>query len=283
MAVRRAALAAAAVSGALGVSRQLFPESSTASQRSPTHNVPKPLEARVKTMAKEMGIPNADEIKVFISTGLSAMSAGSTFSTGAVIGVPRTALALQNYLLAQEELVLGGRQVVWDTELGRRLLRSLVPSDEALAYQLAFSIAHELVHIQKNDPLFRAALLPACILFCWLAWEGGLQTAVQRLPPAFRIPVQVGMLAAAGAGTYSLMVVTNRLKEFRADRVAVDSDPSGRLAKGAEQFFLKRLEMQSIIREMTGKGDASGFTADGEMIGNYSHPLLRGRMKRIQS
>ena len=112
-------------------------------------DVPETCREQFKEVAVKLGLKNsAQKVTLFVNEGFHAVSAGSTwFPAGAVIGLPRWYLYQTEEEVATSGLKFQGRNIQWDSELGETVKFCYVPTKD----MIAFTIGHELAHIQRLD------------------------------------------------------------------------------------------------------------------------------------
>ena len=112
-------------------------------------DVPETFREQFKEVAVKLGLKNsAQKVTLFVNEGFHAVSAGSTwFPAGAVIGLPRWYLYQTEEEVATSGLKFQGRNIQWDSELGETVKFCYVPTKD----MIAFTIGHELAHIQRLD------------------------------------------------------------------------------------------------------------------------------------
>jgi Zn-dependent protease with chaperone function len=203
-------------------------------------NEPPPeLVDHVRKIAHFMGLPNVERINVFLTKGLTSMAFGSLWlPNGATIGLPRSVLFKNAEDVKGSFLGLTGKPIDWNSEMGRSLAASLLPS----AQQINFVIAHEVGHLKHHDWLPRTVLPSVTLVIAY--------HASRAIPPYF-VPhrslagFSLGM-AVSLAIYLQLIASLSRWQEFRADKMAAQCSAS--YARGGLDHFSKRMKIDSVLK-----------------------------------
>eukprot|EP00051_Salpingoeca_urceolata_P000037 m.32491 g.32491 ORF g.32491 m.32491 type:complete len:284 (-) comp10048_c0_seq1:370-1221(-) len=225
-------------------------DNTVAPLRDTRYEPPAGLQERTTELARQLELPNPDNVKVFVKHGTSAVSAGSCLtSAGARIGVP--CWFLDQVQHSAGAVAVQGQVVSESRE--RRIRDMLTPTPE----QRDFVIAHELVHIKRHDGLMSTAVQA----FLLLAARPLLLFATDR-HSMLRVPARFVCLACV-----PLVMVVNHMQELTADRLAVALGP--RFRTGARHTLDKALALNREFEEP----DAASWT----------HPALRTRLAQLDS
>lgn len=202
---------------------------------SPAH-----IRNRVQTIALNLGVAHAERIRVFISPGLSARTAGTTLlESGAVIGLPRTALAKHADDPVLSTLRVGSYKL--DSGMARSVRELLVPSPQ----QLDFTIAHECCHLRGHHQIVRSGWSCLSLVGAYHLWEASLRHCPG---PAMKI---LSTFSCTLALVFSRTCL-NWSQELLADYRAGASCP-GRATAGAASMT-QRLQLNCLLKQLGNEG-----------------------------
>ena len=246
-------------------------------EQSCLQKVPDRCRVQFDEVAKKFGYENTDNITLFVNQGVYPFSAGSPLSpTGAVIGLPRWYLFETTDDVENSGIKFQGRDIKWDSELGVMIKECLLATDDTIA----FSIGHELAHIQRIDyKLFNAVFAPA-----WLYITFRVANATPRF---LKLHTAIDIVLKLCICRMSYLIYKRvNLKAyhgvvFKADEDAAKCDP--RMAQGGVDFFSKRQQLNLILRRLHGQEGKRYYTKDGNEVESYIYPTLTDRLKRVKT
>lgn len=220
----------------------------------------------------------------FAAYGFHPVSAGVPwFPAGCLIGIPA------NYKNTAEDgsgivdrmLVVGGEEVDWNSDVGKRLRDTLIFSSDAQK----FSLAREAVHAQSSGPVIQASVAPACFAAVCFSSVGlkqllGLYSGPMLLRGVFNL-----LAIALGFTGYCLCYDSiSQWLDYRADRKVAAVSRS--YAQGGLEFYDKILARNRILRGILGKQGEAMYAPSGNLFPKHKlrlkHAPYTCRRDRIQ-
>eukprot|EP00040_Diaphanoeca_grandis_P028071 m.161204 g.161204 ORF g.161204 m.161204 type:complete len:277 (+) comp31218_c0_seq2:125-955(+) len=195
------------------------------------------------------------QLRIFITPTLSAMSWGSIAVGEAAIGVPRTFLCTDVHDPILQTLSVGHQ-----TQVSQAVKQVLLPSTQSQD----FSIAHELGHIHHEDG-FKSALIDPVVIVGGYTFARRLASAtnLRASQKAVSLTLLLPMMGVVRASA-------KWIQELRADSFAATHG----FGDGGSEFLLKRLELNRMMRG----GDESA-----SLMSLLTHPPPRFRLWCIQT
>ena len=236
-----------------------------------------PVRCRVlfNEVAKKFGFKPTDKISLFVNKEFHAISAGSTFfPSGAVLGLPRWYLYETVEDVKNSGIKFKGADIDWNSELGVTVKECFLPTED----MIAFTIGHELAHIQRVEyKLLEAFATP---LWLYLTFKlANVTRKLFKLNPLLDISIK---LCFCGVSYLLYNIADQKLchaSEFNADELSAKCDP--RMARGGIAFFSNRQKLNLILRKLHGTEGEGYFTDEGDEIKSFHHPKLTKRLERV--
>lgn len=239
--------------------------------------VPERCHKQFNEVALKFGLTNSEKVTLFMNEGFHAVSAGSTwFPGGGVIGLPRWYLYQTKGDVENSGLKFNGRDIQWDSELGVTMKECYLPTDD----MIAFTVGHELAHIQRLD--FK--LFDTCASPFWLYLTYKLANSTPRV---FKLQALLDLLlklSICGVSYCAYKFVNQKIhhfNEFSADKMSAQCDR--RMAKGGVDFFARRLKLNLIQRNLLGDAGRQFYTDEGNEVKSYTHPQLTDRLVKVKA
>ena len=242
--------------------------------------VPDRCREQFAEVAMKFGLKNADKVSLFVNRHFYAVSAGSTILPGgAVIGLPRWYVYQTKEDVENSGLRLG-RDVSWDSEAGVTVAESFLPTQE----MIAFTIGHELVHIEQhlNFKLFFTLAPP---LWLYLTYKVASCTRL-----IFKVHVVLDALLKLcifGLNYQAYRIVDRKLTylaEFSADEISAKCDL--RMAQGGIDYFTTTLKRNVIQRALLGEKGKEIYSEEGNNLqptAISTHPQLTERLSKVKT
>ena len=240
--------------------------------------VPETCREQFKEVALKLGLKNsAQKVTLFVNEGFHAVSAGSTwFPAGAVIGLPRWYLYQTKEDVETSGLKFQGRNIQWDSELGETVKFCYVPTND----MIAFTIGHELAHIQRLD--FKMFDIFASPFWLFLTYKM-IRFVHYRTFKKQAMWNLLLNLSVCGVNYFAYRLVNRKVQhfsEFNADKISAECTPQ--IAKGGVDFFTRRLKLNLVQRSLLGEEGEDVFTEEGNEVKSYTHPRLTDRLDKVK-
>ena len=242
--------------------------------------VPETCREQFKEVAlnSKLGLKNsAHKVSLFVNEGFHAVSAGSTwFPAGAVIGLPRWYLFQTKEDVENSGLKFQGRNIQWDSELGETLKYSYVPTKD----MIAFTIGHELAHIQRLDFKMFDIFASPFWLFLTYKMVSFVHYRTFKKQAMWNLLLD---LSVCGVSYFAYRLVNRKvqhLSECNADKASAECNP--KIAKGGVDFFTRRLKLNLVQRSLLGEEGGEYFTEEGNEVKSYTHPQLTDRLDKVK-
>ncbi|XP_053119604.1 transmembrane protein 177 isoform X2 [Hemicordylus capensis] len=205
--------------------------------------------------------------QAFVAFGFHPVSAGLPWlPEGCVVGIPTnfTGTVDDKHGVVDHVLVVEGKEVDWESTEGLALKEALTLSPEAQK----FAIAREVMYLQSNSPLARAAVAPICLAGTYVSG-----VAIKQLLGLYSGPVVLRglyniIIVAVGFMGYCLTYDTvNRAVDYRADRntATISTD----FARGGLEFYNKILSQNKTLRKLMGKQGEKIYAPSGNLFPRY--------------
>ncbi|XP_063296753.1 transmembrane protein 177-like [Pelobates fuscus] len=242
------------------------------------------LQTLFQDVLQEACIASPSGYKPFAAFGFHPVSAGLPLLPGrCLIGIPA------NYNtneaggpgIVDRVLLVNGKEVVWDSEIGAHLKDSLILSTEAQK----FALAREAFYAQNYSPVIKASVAPACLSGVCL-----FGVAVKQLLGIYSGPVVLRGLFNMGALLLGFVVyflcndAISQWLDYRTDRQVAAISKS--YAQGGLEFYDKILARNRSLRTLMGKQGETMYAPSGNLFPKHyfrvKHTPYTARRHRIQ-
>ncbi|CAG9761721.1 unnamed protein product [Ceutorhynchus assimilis] len=240
--------------------------------------VPKPLEDRFKSTLNLLNIdPRYQKYyNPFMACGFDMISMGTSGKCGIHIGLPVNFTYNTVSDVDKSRIMVNQGSVVWDSEAGQQLLKSLVMPEQGQMYAMAREI-------KMRDSLKLYLDISYALVGAALAYFGGTsmnkRLHLQNQPRPVRL-VGIGLVAAFSGLNYLMCKdFTQNYYEEVIDRELKELDPI--FAEGGKQFYTQILERNKALRTLMGKEGESTYTVLGNENFLFRHkhrPLVQRKI-----
>uniref|UniRef100_A0A8C8SLC3 Transmembrane protein 177 n=1 Tax=Pelusios castaneus TaxID=367368 RepID=A0A8C8SLC3_9SAUR len=229
--------------------------------------LPEKLHSLFHDVLRDVGVKSVNCYQPFATFGFFPVSTGIPWlPAGSLVGIPPNfnSTAEDKQGIVNHVVVINGRKVDWESEEGLALKNALILSPEAQK----FSIAREVVYLQCNSPLVRAAVPPACLAGTCLS-----AVAVKQLlglysgPIVFRGIYNITVAAIGLVGYFLAYDAVNHALDYRSDRKAATI--SKEYARGGVEFYDKILSCNRTLRTLLGKQGEKMYAPSGNLFPRY--------------
>ena len=149
--------------------------------------------------------------------------------------------------VATPGLKFQGRNIQWDSEFGETVKFCYVPTKD----MIAFTIGHELAHIQRLDFKMFDIFASPFWLFLTYKMVSFLHYRTFKKKAMWNLLLN---LSVCGVNYFAYILVNRKvqhLSEFNADKMSAEYDPQ--IAKGGVDFFTRRLKLNLVQRSFLEK------------------------------
>lgn len=233
-----------------------------------TRGEPSTLSEKLETafwqVLKDSAVRSPDNYTAFAAYGFHPVGAGIPWlPSGAQIGIPSNFNSTPDDLsgITNRTILVNGKEVEWDSEMGSTLKNALVLSEDAKK----FAVAREVARLEGAGPMLHAAVAPTCLAGAWV-----YSVALKQIFGLFArsVVLRAGVNALAlglGAASYFLASdAVNQWLEFRSDRRAASLSRS--YAEGGVEFYEKILERNKTLRVLMGPRGAEMYAPSGNLF-----------------
>ncbi|KAK1165883.1 transmembrane protein 177-like [Acipenser oxyrinchus oxyrinchus] len=222
------------------------------------------LQSTFQEVLKDAGVSSPQSYSAFAAFGFHPVGAGIPRTpAGAHVGIPANfnSTAEDAGGITNRVVLINGKEVDWDSSVGRSLKEALTFSREAQK----FSVAREVVGLESGGPVLHAAVAPVCVAgTCFSA------VAIKQMFSLYTGPVVLrGLLnvavAASGAACYFLSSdAVSQWLDYRSDRKAAGI--SKEYTRGGVEFYDKILSRNKILRSLMGKSGEEMYAPSGNLL-----------------
>ena len=244
----------------------------------PSEPLPENCQLKFEEVSQKLEIKNPEKIDLFLNGGFYGISAGTTWLPGgAVVGVPRWYIFKTGEDVENSKLNFMNRAIKWDSELGKQMKESLIPTED----NIAFTIGHELAHIKRTDfKVYSAVMAPSWLYITYKVAEKTPRFA-PRLTMLFDIVLKLCICRLSYLGFKLANKALHQASEWNADEVAARADI--RLAQGGIDLISKRMALNRCLRALHGKPGKDYYTEQGDEVETYEHPHLSERLRNLEA
>ncbi|XP_077071389.1 transmembrane protein 177 [Siphateles boraxobius] len=222
------------------------------------------LENVFQEVLKDSAVSSPKTFSAFASFGFHPVGAGVPWlPSGAQIGLPANfnSTTEDPAGITNRTILINGKELEWDSNLGIALKNSLVFSPEAQK----FAIAREVARLGAGGPVLHAAVAPACLAGACIYGVALKQIfGLQAGSIIFRFGVNV---VALGLGVVSYIMTSDALSQwldYSSDHRAacLSSD----YAKGGLEFYEKILTRNKTLRSLMGPKGEEMYAPSGNLF-----------------
>ncbi|XP_063080021.1 transmembrane protein 177 [Engraulis encrasicolus] len=222
------------------------------------------LEEVFQAVLKDCTVGSSDNYTAFASFGFAPIGAGVPWlPAGAHVGIPANFNSSADDLggITNRTILINGKEVEWDSEIGIVLKDALVFSPEAKK----FAIAREVVRLEGAGPVLHAAVAPACLAGIFvnsvvLKQVFGLYTGSILARGA----VNAVMLGLGAAFYFLAADEISQWVDYRSDRRAASLSPE--YAKGGLEFYDKIITRNKTLRSLMGRKGEEMYAPSGNLF-----------------
>ncbi|XP_048342647.1 transmembrane protein 177 [Sphaerodactylus townsendi] len=229
--------------------------------------LPEKLQSLFHNILRDIRVTPENRYQAFSAFSFHPVSAGVPWlPAGCVVGIPVSfGETLNNeHGVANRVVMIEGEEVDWKSTEGLALKEALTLSLEAQK----FAIAREIMYLQNNSPLIRAAVAPMCLAGIYVSGVAikqllGLYSGPRVLRGLYNLTV-----AMIGFVGYCLSYDTvSRTIDYRTDRntATISTD----FAKGGVEFYNKTLTQNKTLRSLMGKRGEKTYAPNGNLFPRY--------------
>lgn len=244
----------------------------------PDQPLPESCHLKFKEVSEKLSFNNAEKIELFLNGGFYGISAGVTWlPNGAVVGVPRWYIFQNGEDVENSKLNFMNRAIKWNSELGQQMKESLVPTED----NIAFTLAHELAHLQRTDFKLCSALMAPSWLYATYKLAERTPRFAPRLTTIFDIILKLCICRLSYIGYRRANKELQQASERNADEVAARADIS--FAYGGVDLLSKRMALNRCLRALHGKTGKDYYTEQGDEVETFEHPHLSERLQMLET
>uniref|UniRef100_A0A7M4DXE9 Transmembrane protein 177 n=1 Tax=Crocodylus porosus TaxID=8502 RepID=A0A7M4DXE9_CROPO len=221
------------------------------------------LQGLLHDVLKDVGVASAHCYRAFVTFSFHPVSAGiSWLPLGSLVGIPATFSAAEDRQgIVNHIVVINDKEVDWESKEGHALKDALTFSLEAQK----FAISREVVYLQTNSPIIKAAVAPTCLAGTFIS-----AVAIKQHLDLYSSPLALRIIFNLFIATIGLLCYhfasdsVSRSLDYRADRkaAAISKD----YARGGVEFYDKVLSRNRIIRALMGKQGQRVYAPSGNLF-----------------
>ncbi|XP_059503657.1 transmembrane protein 177 [Stegostoma tigrinum] len=243
------------------------------------------LQDTFQEVLKDAGVDSAQNYTAFAAFSFQPVSAGIPWlPAGVIVGIP------VNFNSTDDEgkgitnriVMINGRDVKWDSEVGKALRESLTFSLDAQK----FAIAREIMYLQSNSPIIYSLVGSVCLAGTYLTGVAAKQALGLYASPVFIRGFYNLVVAAMGLIGYFLLSDTvSHWLDYRSDhRTATISK---NYAEGGIEFYDKVLARNRTFRFLLGKKGVEMYATNGNLFPKHwfrlKHAPYTSRKEMIEN
>ncbi|KAA0715731.1 Transmembrane protein 177 [Triplophysa tibetana] len=216
---------------------------------------------------KDCAVNSPDNFHAFAAFGFHPVGAGIPWPpSGTLIGIPANFNSTTDDPsgITNRTILVNGKEVEWDSELGTTLKNSLVFSPEAQK----FAIAREVVRLGAGGPVIHAAVAPACIAGACV-YNVALKQIFGLHAGSIILRACVNVFALS-LGAISYVFASDALSQwldYSSDRRAASL--SSNYANGGVEFYDKILSRNRTLRALMGPKGEELYAPSGNLFPSH--------------
>ncbi|XP_062378768.1 transmembrane protein 177 [Sardina pilchardus] len=222
------------------------------------------LENTFQAVLNDCGVGSSENFSAFASYGFHPLGAGIPWlPSGAQVGIPANFNSTPDDLsgITNRTILINGKEVEWDSDVGRSLKESLVFSSEAQR----FAIAREVLRLESAGPVVHAAVGPACLV--GICVNSVVLKHIFGLHAGPILARGLVNLVVVGFGAAFYLLATDEVSQwmdYRSDRRAASLSPQ--YTKGGVEFYDKIISRNKTLRELMGERGKEIYAASGNLF-----------------
>ncbi|XP_036427482.1 transmembrane protein 177 [Colossoma macropomum] len=222
------------------------------------------LEDVFQQVLKDSSVGSPSKYSAFAAYGFHPVGAGVPWlPLGAQIGIPANfnSTADDPSGITNRTILINGKEVEWDSEVGTALKDALLLSRDAQK----FAVAREVTRLDGGGPLLQAAVAPACLAGACI-YSVALKQIFGLLAGSLILRAGVNVVAVSlGAVSYFLASdAVSQWLEYHSDKRAASL--SRDYAKGGVEFYEKILSRNKILRVLMGPKGEEMYAPSGNLF-----------------
>ncbi|XP_072541372.1 transmembrane protein 177 isoform X2 [Salminus brasiliensis] len=222
------------------------------------------LENEFQQVLKDLAVGSSGKYSAFAAYGFHPVGAGVPWlPSGAQIGIPANFNGTADDLsgITNRTIVINGKKVEWDSEVGTALKNALLLSRDAQK----FAMAREVSRLECGGLLLQAAVAPACLAGAWF-YSVTLKQVFRHFAGSliFRAGVNVVALGLGAVAYFFASDATTHWLEYHSDKQAASL--SRDYAKGGVEFYDKILSRNKILRLLMGPKGEEMYAPSGNLF-----------------
>ncbi|XP_059826319.1 transmembrane protein 177 [Hypanus sabinus] len=226
--------------------------------------LPDRLQDTFQEVLKDAGVESAQNYTAFAAFSFQPVSAGVPWlPSGALIGIPVNfnSTGEDGQGITNRIVMINGRDIKWDSEVGKSLRESLTFSSNAQK----FAIAREVMYLQSNGPVLQSVVAPACLAGTYLTALAAKQAlGLYSGPFLLRALFNLAAAATGFVGYFLLSDAVNHWLDYRSDHQTATISKS--YAKGGIEFYDKILARNRTFRSLLGKMGMEMYATNGNLF-----------------
>ncbi|XP_012674945.1 transmembrane protein 177 [Clupea harengus] len=222
------------------------------------------LENTFQAVLKDCAVGSSENYSAFASFGFQPLGAGIPWlPAGAQVGIPANFNSTTDDAagITNRTILINGKEVEWDSDIGTNLKQSLLFSPEAQK----FAIAREVIRLETAGPLLHAAVAPACL--AGICVNSVVLKHVFGLYAGPLLARGVVNLVVVGLGAAFYMLASDEVSQwldYKSDRRAASL--SLQYAKGGVEFYDKILSRNQSLRMLMGPKGEEVYAPSGNLF-----------------
>ncbi|XP_076155557.1 transmembrane protein 177 [Alosa pseudoharengus] len=222
------------------------------------------LENTFQTVLNDCAVGSSENFSAFASFGFHPIGAGIPWlPSGAQVGIPANFNSTPDDPagITNRTILINGREVEWDSDIGSSLKESLVFSSEAQK----FAIAREVLRLDSAGPVLHAAVAPACLVGICVN-----SVVLKHIFGLYAGPILArGLvnLVVVGLGAAFYLLATDEVSQwmdYRSDRRAASLSPE--YTKGGVEFYDKIISRNKTLRMLMGERGEEMYAPSGNLF-----------------
>ncbi|XP_018575031.1 transmembrane protein 177, partial [Anoplophora glabripennis] len=213
--------------------------------------LPKKLQERFQTALDLLEVETVDKhlYKPFHCYGFDVMSAGSSYSRfGVIVGLPANFTCDNVDMVDRSKIKVNHESVIWESEDGKKLLNSLVLSENAQIYAMSKEIKFRQTPKPLLDTIFATS---SCVLAYSLGNFINNKFNLYNKPRGVRVTMY-GFVGLFVVGLYTMLKDVSQIYfEENVDRELKQKNTI--FVEGGKEYYTKILERNQALRKMMGK------------------------------
>ncbi|XP_069790968.1 transmembrane protein 177 [Narcine bancroftii] len=243
------------------------------------------LQVTFQEVLKDAGVESTPNYTAFAAFSFHPVSAGVPWlPNGALIGIPVNfnSSSENGQGITNRIVMINGKDIKWDSEVGKFLRESLTFSSDAQK----FAIAREVMYLQSNGPVFQSIVGSACLAGTYVIGLAAKQAlGLYSGPFLLRNLFNLAVAGMGLVGYFLFSDAVNHWLDYRSDHRTATL--SKNYAKGGIEFYDKILTRNQTFRFLLGKKGMEMYATNGNLFPKnwfrLKHPPYTSRKKMIEN